>query len=50
MSEFLNYYRNDPNNLSFWFPKVKDCGIKVPECQKRTQCTHHTLLEINRVV
>lgn len=19
------------NNLSFWFPKIKDCGIKVPE-------------------
>lgn len=29
-----NYYeelQRDQNNLSFWFPKVKDCGIKVPE-------------------
>lgn len=27
-----------------------DIVAKVPECQKRTQCTYHTLLEINRVV
>lgn len=26
-----------------------DIVAKVPECQKRTQCTYHTLLEINRV-
>lgn len=31
MSEFLDYYRKDPNNLSFWFPKIKDCGIAVPK-------------------
>lgn len=27
-----------------------DIVAKVPECQKRTQCTYNTLLEINRVV
>lgn len=27
-----------------------DIVVKVPECQKRTQCTYNTLLEINRVV
>ena len=26
-----------------------DIAAKVPECQKRTQCTYNTLLEINRV-
>lgn len=26
-----------------------DIVAKVPECQKRTQCTYNTLLEINRV-
>lgn len=26
-----------------------DIVAKVPECQKRTQCTYYTLLEINRV-
>ena len=26
-----------------------DIMAKVPECQKRTQCTYNTLLEINRV-
>lgn len=31
MSELLKYYRKNPNNLSFWFPKVKDCGFKVPK-------------------
>lgn len=31
MSDFLDYYRKDPNNLSFWFPKIKDCGIAVPK-------------------
>ena len=28
---FLNDIRSSPNNLSFWFPKVRDCGIRVPE-------------------
>lgn len=27
-----------------------DIVAKVPECQKRTQCTYNTLLEINKVV
>lgn len=27
-----------------------DIAAKVPECQKRTQCTYHTLLAINRAV
>lgn len=25
-----DYYRKDINNFSFWYPKVKDCGIKQP--------------------
>lgn len=29
--------------------KWSDIVAKVPGCQKRTQCTYHTLLEINRV-
>ena len=29
--------------------KWSDIVAKVPECQKRTQCTYNTLLEINRV-
>ncbi len=24
-------WRKDPNLLSFWFPKVRDCGFRVPE-------------------
>ena len=31
MSEFLDYYKDNKNNLSYWFPKIKDCGIEVPE-------------------
>ena len=27
-----------------------DIVAKVPECQKRTQCTYNTLLEINKVI
>lgn len=26
-----DYEKQNPNNLSSWFPKIKDCGIKVPE-------------------
>jgi len=29
--EFLRDLRNNPNNLSFWFPKVKHCGFRVPK-------------------
>lgn len=32
--------------VKVWF----DIMAKVPKCQKRTQCTYNTLLEINRVV
>lgn len=28
---FVRDLINDRNNLSFWFPKVKGCGIRVPE-------------------
>ena len=31
MSEYFNDLKNDVHNVSYWFPKVKDCGIKVPE-------------------
>ena len=27
----LERLKANPNNLSFWFPKVKDCGIAVPK-------------------
>ena len=28
--DFLEYYKNNKNNFSYWFPKIKDCGIAVP--------------------
>lgn len=28
---FFERVKKDPNRLSFWFPKIKDCGIPVPE-------------------
>lgn len=28
--KFVADYRNDINNLSYWYPKVKDCGIDQP--------------------
>lgn len=31
MSEYFNDLKNDVHNVSYWFPKVKDCGIKVPD-------------------
>ena len=31
MSEYFNDLKNDVHNVSYWFPKIKDCGIKVPE-------------------
>lgn len=31
MSEYFNDLKNDVHNVSYWFPKVKDCGIKVPK-------------------
>ena len=30
----INYYsdlKKDVNNMSYWLPKVKDCGINIPE-------------------
>lgn len=24
-------YKNDPNNFSYWFPKIENCGIPVPQ-------------------
>lgn len=31
MEELLNQYKKNVNNISYWFPKIKDCGIKVPK-------------------
>lgn len=34
MSDFTNYYeslKENPNNISYWYPKIKDCGMLVPE-------------------
>ena len=31
MDELYNKLKNDVHNVSYWFPKVKDCGIRVPE-------------------
>lgn len=31
MGSLYEDLKNDINNFSYWFPKVKDCGIKVPE-------------------
>ena len=31
MDEFYNELKNDVHNVSYWFPKIKDCGIRVPE-------------------
>ena len=30
-NHFLRWLKESPNNLSFWFPKIKDCGIRVPK-------------------
>lgn len=30
LESFTDLDRRNPNKLSFWFPKVKDCGIAVP--------------------
>lgn len=31
MCQLYEDYKKDPNNFSHWFPKVKECGIKVPK-------------------
>ena len=30
MNEYYNDLKQDVHNVSYWFPKVADCGIKVP--------------------
>lgn len=30
-NNFLSSIRNNPNNFSFWFPKIENCGIPVPK-------------------
>ena len=30
-TEYYNYLKDNPNNISFWYPKIKDCGMLVPE-------------------
>ena len=29
-NEYFNYYRNSIDNVSHWYPKIKDCGVNVP--------------------
>lgn len=29
-NNFIEFLKNNPNNLSIWFPAVRDCGIRVP--------------------
>lgn len=31
MGEFYDDLKADVHNVSYWFPKIKDCGIRVPE-------------------
>ena len=31
MGDLYNDLKQDVHNVSYWFPKIKDCGIKVPE-------------------
>lgn len=31
MDKWTEWYTNDVNNISFWYPKIKDCGINVPQ-------------------
>lgn len=31
IKDFYNDLKQDVNNVSYWFPKVADCGIKVPK-------------------
>lgn len=31
MSSLYDDLKQDVHNVSYWFPKIKDCGIKVPE-------------------
>ena len=29
-TDYYNYLKKNPNNISFWYPKIKDCGIPTP--------------------
>ena len=29
-SDWIDQERKNPNNISFWYPKIKNCGIAVP--------------------
>lgn len=29
-TEYFNYFKKDKNNFSNWFPRIKNCGIAVP--------------------
>jgi hypothetical protein len=29
-TDYYNSLKNNPNNISFWYPKIKDCGMLVP--------------------
>lgn len=30
-TDYYNFLKEDQNNISFWYPKIKDCGLLVPE-------------------
>lgn len=32
-TDYYNHLQDNPNNISFWYPKIKDCGMLVPETQ-----------------
>jgi hypothetical protein len=29
-TDYYNGFKDNPNNISFWYPKIKDCGILTP--------------------
>lgn len=30
-TDYYNDLKDNPNNISYWYPKIKDCGINVPK-------------------
>ena len=30
-TDYYNHLKENPNNISFWYPKIKDCGIPTPK-------------------
>lgn len=30
-TSFVDYYKSNPNNISYWYPRIKNCGIPTPE-------------------